>query len=174
MVIVITNAVAYLVPDMPRKLREHVRRENYLTNEIILKVELEIAKGHDKHLDDAEMDDIRDRIRSNIFAFGKTQKDKGALAEEGEVDEGGGGDAPLPEQPVVEVVDGGGFTGGGGARGRNGQGVKLGSRDNEIDESNVWGGSDGQKKEQHKMDAQGVLRWKKGIAESKLIENTMK
>ena len=42
--IVITSAIAFLIPDMPRKLRMMVQREAYLTNEIVVKTELDRAK----------------------------------------------------------------------------------------------------------------------------------
>ena len=38
--IVVTSLVAYVIPDMPAKLRKQMRQENRLTNEIILKFEL--------------------------------------------------------------------------------------------------------------------------------------
>lgn len=33
------------IPDVPRKLQEQIRRENYLTNEIIIKQEMLRARG---------------------------------------------------------------------------------------------------------------------------------
>ena len=69
-VIVITNFVAYIIPDMPRKLREQVRREAYLTNEIILKTELDIARGDDDHLSAEELAVIRKR--ANAYLLGDT------------------------------------------------------------------------------------------------------
>ncbi len=57
-VVMTTSAIAYLIPDMPRKLREQVRREAYLTNEIILKTELEIARGHDD-MSDADLETMK-------------------------------------------------------------------------------------------------------------------
>ena len=133
--------MAYLVPDMPRKLREQVRRENYLTNEIILKVELEIAKGNGSKMDPSEMMNLRRRIQSNIFAFGKAKQDEqAATAEEAtnHYDD---------DVPVVRVRDGGGETGGGdGGRpgvmrgpdgGWNGSTTMMTSNDNVFDESNV-------------------------------------
>ena len=41
----LTGFMSKLIPDMPRKIKEQHRREAYLTNEIILKVELDLAKG---------------------------------------------------------------------------------------------------------------------------------
>jgi len=61
-VILTTSGIAYLIPDMPRKLREQLRREAYLTNEIVLKTELEIARGEDSVLSDLEMRGIRRRV----------------------------------------------------------------------------------------------------------------
>lgn len=63
-----TSAIAYMIPDMPRKLKEQLRREGYLTNEIILKTELEIARGADSVLSDIEMRGIRHRVLEAISA----------------------------------------------------------------------------------------------------------
>ena len=67
MVIVVTSALAYLIPDMPRKLREQVRREAYLANEIILKTELKIARGSKGGLSDNEMKGIRHRMKDLVL-----------------------------------------------------------------------------------------------------------
>ena len=67
--VVITSAVDYFIPDIPRKLREHVRREAYLTNEIIIKTELEIARGHRSELTDDQMRDIRQRVRGPLMSL---------------------------------------------------------------------------------------------------------
>ena len=64
--IVITNFVAYIIPDMPRKLREQMRRETYLTNEIIMKTELEIARGEDGIISDRELASIRRRATAGL------------------------------------------------------------------------------------------------------------
>ncbi len=65
--VIVTSFVSYIIPDMPRKLREHVRREAYLTNEIIIKTELEIARGNKSVLTDDQMRSIRQRTRGNLL-----------------------------------------------------------------------------------------------------------
>lgn len=65
--IVITNFIAYIIPDMPRKLREQVHREAYLTNEIILKTELEILRGKDGVLSEDELKTIRRRAHTGFY-----------------------------------------------------------------------------------------------------------
>ena len=71
--VIITSAVDYFIPDIPRKLREHVRREAYLTNEIIIKTELEIARGHRGQLTDDQLNEIRRRVRGPLMSlFAKT------------------------------------------------------------------------------------------------------
>lgn len=70
-IIVLTSLLAYMIPDMPRKLTEQVHREAYLTNEIILKTELEIAKGQQADLSPLAMRNIRRRVRE---AFGLDAK----------------------------------------------------------------------------------------------------
>ena len=73
--VLITSGVDYLIPDIPRKLREHVRREAYLTNEIILKTELEIARGHRGALTDDQMRQIRQRVRGPLLSMLSTSAD---------------------------------------------------------------------------------------------------
>ena len=45
--VVVTSIISWLIPDMPAILREQIRRENYITNEIILRTELQRAQGID-------------------------------------------------------------------------------------------------------------------------------
>ena len=45
--VVLTSLVSYVIPDMPAKLKEEIRREAYITNEIILRTELQRAQGID-------------------------------------------------------------------------------------------------------------------------------
>ena len=65
--VVITNFVAYIIPDMPRKLKEQVRREAYLTNEIIMKTELDLARGDDDQLSPEELAAIRKRANAYLL-----------------------------------------------------------------------------------------------------------
>lgn len=61
-VIVTTNLIAFIIPDMPHRLKEQVRREAYLTNEIIIKTELDISHGEDGVLTEDELHRIRRRV----------------------------------------------------------------------------------------------------------------
>ncbi|KAK6169999.1 hypothetical protein SNE40_018498 [Patella caerulea] len=58
-VIVLTSLVAWLIPDVPTLLKEQIRREAYITNEVILKTELMRAHGEeiDHHKVNAIMSD---------------------------------------------------------------------------------------------------------------------
>lgn len=47
MVVVVTSLMAWLIPDIPALLKEQIRRETYITNEIILRTELQRAQGID-------------------------------------------------------------------------------------------------------------------------------
>lgn len=58
--------IAYLIPDVPGKLKEQMRREAVVTNEIILETELKRARGQDLILSDLELENIRRRA-INIF-----------------------------------------------------------------------------------------------------------
>lgn len=44
-VVLLASLIAFIIPDMPRKLSEQARQEAYLTNELILRKELEIAQN---------------------------------------------------------------------------------------------------------------------------------
>ncbi|KAK3782661.1 hypothetical protein RRG08_037665 [Elysia crispata] len=46
-VVVITSLIAWLIPDVPTLLKEQIRREAYITNEIVLKTELRRAHGEE-------------------------------------------------------------------------------------------------------------------------------
>ncbi|XP_064627237.1 anoctamin-5-like isoform X2 [Lineus longissimus] len=45
-VVILTSIIAWLIPDVPHKLKLLIRRENYITNEIILRTELERFRGN--------------------------------------------------------------------------------------------------------------------------------
>ena len=44
-VVVVTSILAWLIPDVPSVLKEQIRREAYITNEIVLTTELRRAQG---------------------------------------------------------------------------------------------------------------------------------
>nr|KAG5704950.1 hypothetical protein BaRGS_022792 [Batillaria attramentaria] len=44
-VVVVTSLMAWLIPDVPTLLKEQIRREAYITSEIILRTELQRARG---------------------------------------------------------------------------------------------------------------------------------
>lgn len=44
-VVVVTSLIAYLIPDVPSKVKKEIRREAYIANEIVIKAELEKAKN---------------------------------------------------------------------------------------------------------------------------------
>ena len=46
-VVVVTSLLAWLIPDIPTLLKEQIRRETYITNEIVLRTELQRAQGID-------------------------------------------------------------------------------------------------------------------------------
>ncbi|GFO33377.1 anoctamin, partial [Plakobranchus ocellatus] len=46
-VVVFTSLIAWLIPDVPTLLKEQIRREAYITNEIVLKTELKRAHGEE-------------------------------------------------------------------------------------------------------------------------------
>ncbi|XP_012941487.1 anoctamin-4 [Aplysia californica] len=46
-VVVVTSLIAWLIPDVPSVLKEQIRREAYITNEIVLKTELRRAHGEE-------------------------------------------------------------------------------------------------------------------------------
>ena len=56
-----TSIVAYIIPDIPSKLRQQLRQESILTNEIVLETELKRARGEGESLSQEEMKNIRRR-----------------------------------------------------------------------------------------------------------------
>ena len=44
-VVVLTSLIAYLIPDVPTEVKKEIRREAYISNEIVIKTELVKAKG---------------------------------------------------------------------------------------------------------------------------------
>ncbi|XP_025099649.1 LOW QUALITY PROTEIN: anoctamin-1-like [Pomacea canaliculata] len=46
-VVVVTSLIAWLIPDVPTPLKEQIRREAYITSEIVLRTELNRARGED-------------------------------------------------------------------------------------------------------------------------------
>ncbi|KAL4233719.1 Anoctamin-1 [Mactra antiquata] len=44
-VVVITSLIAWLIPDVPAKVKKQIRREAYIANEIVIKTEYEKARG---------------------------------------------------------------------------------------------------------------------------------
>ncbi|KAL5010330.1 hypothetical protein ScPMuIL_012635 [Solemya velum] len=46
-VVVMTSLIAWLIPDMPAKLKKRIRREAYITNEIVIKTELMRSHGEE-------------------------------------------------------------------------------------------------------------------------------
>ncbi|XP_076445347.1 anoctamin-1-like isoform X2 [Babylonia areolata] len=61
-VVVVTSMIAWLIPDVPALLKEQIRREAYITNDIILRTELQRAQGID-------VDDIVDSGAADIVGF---------------------------------------------------------------------------------------------------------
>ncbi|XP_076467087.1 anoctamin-1-like isoform X3 [Babylonia areolata] len=47
LVVVVTSLIAWLIPDVPVLLKEQIRREAYITSEIVLRTELQRAQGID-------------------------------------------------------------------------------------------------------------------------------
>lgn len=62
LVIVTTSIIAYIIPDVPRKLNEQMRQEAVITNDIILETELLRVKGSkDATLSESALANIRTR-----------------------------------------------------------------------------------------------------------------
>lgn len=66
-IVVITGLIAWLIPDVPAKLKLHIRREAYMSNEIIIKTELLRAQGETVREEDIEriLEDESQRYRTN-------------------------------------------------------------------------------------------------------------
>lgn len=68
-IVVITGLIAWLIPDVPAKLKLHIRREAYMSNEIIIKTELLRAKGETVGEEDIEriIEDESQRYKTNDY-----------------------------------------------------------------------------------------------------------
>lgn len=67
-VVVASSFIAWLIPDVPAKLKEQIRREAYVTNEVILKIELLRARG------EVIKDETMKKISESV---GKRYEDRG-------------------------------------------------------------------------------------------------
>ncbi|XP_053396990.1 anoctamin-4-like isoform X3 [Mercenaria mercenaria] len=54
-VVVFTSLIAYLIPDIPAKVKKQIRRATYISNEIVIKAELEMAKKSRETVDIANV-----------------------------------------------------------------------------------------------------------------------
>lgn len=69
-VIFLVGMIAYLIPDVPGKLKEQMRREAVVTNEIILETELRRARGQENiDLSDFEREIIKRRAINILDEF---------------------------------------------------------------------------------------------------------
>lgn len=62
-VILLTGLIDYVIPDVPSKLLDQLRRETSLTNQIILRAELNRTKGR-KLLTPDQVDKIKQQVAS--------------------------------------------------------------------------------------------------------------
>jgi len=60
-IVLATSLIAYLIPDMPKKLEEQMRRQTVIGNAIILETELRRARRQDDLISDEDMNDLRHR-----------------------------------------------------------------------------------------------------------------
>ena len=66
-VVLVVGLIAYLIPDIPRKLERQMKHERMLIQRIVVETELRRAKGHGAEvLSDAEREDIR-KMTDNIY-----------------------------------------------------------------------------------------------------------
>lgn len=61
--VVITSLIAWLIPDVPAKVKKQIRRETYIANEIVIKTEYEKARGH--NLSDLLMGSYMAKFKKN-------------------------------------------------------------------------------------------------------------
>lgn len=85
-IVVITGLIAWLIPDVPAKLKLHIRREAYMSNEIIIKTELLRAKGETVGEEDIEkiIEDESQRYKTNDFGSMELVQRKSASPEAAE------------------------------------------------------------------------------------------
>ena len=69
-IVVLTSLIAYLIPDVPDKVKKQIRREAYIANEIVIQTESRKARG------EAPVVGIFDNLL-NKFKFGKGKDTNG-------------------------------------------------------------------------------------------------
>ena len=74
---VLTSLIAYLIPDVPAKVKKQIRREAYIANEIVIQTESRKARG------EAPVVGMIDSLLSK-FKFGKEEKNGSELRRRGE------------------------------------------------------------------------------------------
>ena len=58
MIVVITGLIAWLIPDVPAELKVQIRKEAYISNEIIIRTELLRAQGKSPEESEAALESI--------------------------------------------------------------------------------------------------------------------
>ncbi|XP_060085778.1 anoctamin-1-like isoform X2 [Ylistrum balloti] len=61
LIVVITGLIAYVIPDVPHQLKVQIRRENYISNEIVIKTEM--LRAHGENVDDIMETIMDDEVR---------------------------------------------------------------------------------------------------------------
>jgi hypothetical protein len=73
-ILLLTSLIDYIIPDVSHHVSDTVRRQNCLTNEIILRTELQRAKGdRTDHLNSDDMDELRQQVESYAGLFCRHQ-----------------------------------------------------------------------------------------------------
>lgn len=61
--VVLTSLIAYLIPDVPTEVKKQIRREAYISNEIVIKTELVKAKG--QNISELLLGNLAARMKGN-------------------------------------------------------------------------------------------------------------
>ena len=65
-ILILTAAVAYLIPDTPSAIIEKIQSENYLTRELIRKTELDFSKTENKELTEEDLVNLQPMAKQHL------------------------------------------------------------------------------------------------------------
>ncbi|WAR07941.1 ANO1-like protein [Mya arenaria] len=83
LVVVLTSLVAYAIPDVPAKVKKQIRREAYVSSEIVIKTELDKARG--KSVDDIVLGSLAARFKKGLSSGNGSELRKRTNEKTGEV-----------------------------------------------------------------------------------------
>ena len=95
LIVVATSLIAWLIPDVPAEIKKQIRREAYISNEIVIKTEFVKARG----------ESIGDKIIGDMLAGGLLKKKRNQDRNGSELRHRGDNSSDDPNETKVTMVD---------------------------------------------------------------------